>query len=86
MGATPPAAPQSSVRRLACGTVCTVVEYGSVKEIELYHFQPFVRRGRTRPRMSGAYDNRATIVAPSSRVLEALASGASDEPSLVVYS
>ena len=50
MGATPPAAPQSSVRRLACGTVCTVVEYGSVKEIELYHFQPFVRRGRTRPR------------------------------------
>ena len=37
-------------------------------------------------RMSGAYDNRATIVAPSSRVLEALASGASDEPSLVVYS
>ena len=50
MGATPPAAPQSSVRRLACGTVCTVVEYSSVKEIELYHFQPFVRRGRTRPR------------------------------------
>ena len=37
-------------------------------------------------RMSGAYDNRATIVAPSSRVLEALTSGASDEPSLVVYS
>ena len=37
-------------------------------------------------RMSGAYDNRATIVAPSSRVLDALASGASDEASLVVYS
>ena len=36
--------------------------------------------------MSGAYDNRATIVAPSSRVLDALASGASDEASLVVYS
>ena len=50
MGATPPVAPQSSVRRLACGTVCTAVEYGNVKEIELYHFQPFVRRGRTRPR------------------------------------
>ena len=50
MGATPPVAPRSSVRRLACGTVCTVVEYGSVEEIELYHFQPFVRRGRTRPR------------------------------------
>ena len=53
MGATPPVAPRSSVRRLACGTVCTVVEYGSVKEIELYHFQPFVRRGRTRPRIGG---------------------------------
>ena len=36
--------------------------------------------------MSGAYDNRATIVAPSSRVLDALASGASDGASLVVYS
>ena len=37
-------------------------------------------------RMSGAYDNRATIVAPSSRVLDALASGASGEAILVVYS
>ena len=37
-------------------------------------------------RMSGAYDNRATIVGPSSRVLEALTSGASDGASLVVYS
>ena len=37
-------------------------------------------------RMSGAYDNRATIVGPSSRVLAALASGASDGASLVVYS
>ena len=37
-------------------------------------------------RMSGAYDNRATIVGPSSRVLDALASGASDGASLVVYS
>ena len=37
-------------------------------------------------RMSGAYDNRATIVAPSSRVLDALASGASGEASFVAYS
>ena len=52
MGATPPVAPRSSVRRLACGTVRTVVEYGSVEKIELYHFHPFVRRGRTRPRLT----------------------------------
>ena len=37
-------------------------------------------------RMSGAYDNRATIVAPSSRVLDALACGASGEAIVVVYS
>ena len=37
-------------------------------------------------RMSGAYDNRATIVAPSSRVLDALACGASGEAIVVAYS
>ena len=37
-------------------------------------------------RMSGGYDNRATIVAPSSRVLDALAGGASGEACVVVYS
>ena len=45
MGATPPAAPQSSVRRLACGTVCTVLEYGSVEKIELYHFHLLLDEG-----------------------------------------
>ena len=37
-------------------------------------------------RMSGSYDNRATIVAPSSRVLDALACGASGEAIVVAYS
>ena len=36
-------------------------------------------------RMSGAYDNRATIVAPSSRVLDALTSGVDGDARVVVY-
>ena len=37
-------------------------------------------------RMSGGYDNRATIVAPSSRVLDALTCDASGEAVVVAYS
>ena len=45
MGATPPVAPRSSVRRLACGTVCTVLEYGTIEKIQLYHFHLLLDEG-----------------------------------------